>query len=177
MYGIRLTSVTMTLIKFNPFLLAIGLFSTYMTYSGKKAIDFWRLKQNYFPGFKDRLPFYIAFVTSILMICLPIAQMVLDKEFRISVLSIFGIIMLLNSYRDIRTFSREGNFVPKNKIWIIQHIGMMGGAYISTLTAFLVVNVSMNPDWLPWLIPTIIGTPMIFRATAKWKLKLKISKI
>ena len=165
----------MTLVKFNPFLLAIGLFSTYMTYSGKMAIDFWRLKENYFPGLKDLLPFYVAFIISILMISFPIYQMIINKEFRIPVLSIFGIIMLLNSYRDIRTFSREKNFVPKNKIWLIQHIGMMSGAYISTFTAFLVVNVSMNPAWLPWLLPTAIGTPLIFIAIAKWKVKLKIS--
>ena len=37
---------------------------------------------------------------------------------------------------------------------------MMAGT-IATITAVMVVNVSMNPVWLPWLLPTIVITPLI----------------
>ena len=37
---------------------------------------------------------------------------------------------------------------------------MMAGT-IATVTAVMVVNVSMNPVWLPWLLPTIVITPLI----------------
>ena len=48
--------------------------------------------------------------------------------------------------------------------WLPLHIGLMCGSYISFLTAFLVVNWS-NP--LAWILPTVIGTPLIARTSAR----------
>lgn len=53
--------------------------------------------------------------------------------------------------------------VPR-RLAVVYHIAGMGGGYIATLTAFLVVNVSVSPAWLPWLLPTALGTPLIARA-------------
>src|ERR1700759_1005352 len=56
MYGVGLSALIMTLLKFNPFLLSIAIFSVYLTYGGKKAIYMWRLKEVYTPTLKDKLP-------------------------------------------------------------------------------------------------------------------------
>jgi len=51
---------------------------------------------------------------------------------------------------------------------------MMLGAYISTFTAFLVVNIqSENYAYLIWLMPTFIGTPLIVFWTMKYTRKTK----
>jgi hypothetical protein len=53
--------------------------------------------------------------------------------------------------------------------WWYNHIGGMGGGYIATVTAFVVVNVKMNPGWILWLLPTAIGAPIIYRTVAHYK--------
>jgi hypothetical protein len=47
--------------------------------------------------------------------------------------------------------------------WLSWHIGLMCGSYISFVTAALVVNWA-SP--LAWILPTIVGTPLIAAATA-----------
>src|SRR5690606_17181473 len=55
----------------------------------------------------------------------------------------------------------KGLEIPINT-WLVRHIGMMVGSYISTLTAFLVVNWNV-PDlyWVPWAVPPLVLVPYI----------------
>jgi hypothetical protein len=63
------------------------------------------------------------------------------------------------------------------KNWLSGHIGGMLGSYIGIVTATIVVNIPKVPvlNELPvlifWLLPTIIGTPFIFKTGEKFKLK------
>jgi hypothetical protein len=74
-----------------------------------------------------------------------------------------------------------GYLAPKIrwKNWLGSHIGGMLGSYIGIVTATIVVNVPKIPilNELPpllfWLLPTIIGTPFIFRVGNKYKPKKK----
>lgn len=65
------------------------------------------------------------------------------------------------------------------KHWLGSHIGGMLGSYIGIVTATIVVNVPKIPilNELPpllfWLLPTIIGTPLIFKVGNKYKPKSK----
>ncbi|MBB5174052.1 DUF2306 domain-containing protein [Texcoconibacillus texcoconensis] len=65
------------------------------------------------------------------------------------------------------------------KNWLGSHIGGMLGSYIGIVTATIVVNVPKIPvlNELPpllfWLLPTIIGTPLIFSVRNKYKTKNK----
>ncbi|MET0785230.1 MAG: DUF2306 domain-containing protein [Paenisporosarcina sp.] len=70
--------------------------------------------------------------------------------------------------------------------WLRSHISGMLGSYIGIVTATLVVNVRhipiLNelPPLLFWLLPTIIGTPIIFKVAKKYspkKISRKISTI
>ena len=47
------------------------------------------------------------------------------------------------------------------KGWLLFHISGMGGSYIALVTAFLIVQVGTGAPLIVWLIPTIIGTPII----------------
>lgn len=66
------------------------------------------------------------------------------------------------------------------KTWLGSHIGGMLGSYIGIVTATIVVNVHKIPvlNELPpllfWLLPTIIGTPLIFKVGEKYKTPKKI---
>ena len=45
--------------------------------------------------------------------------------------------------------------------WLLAHIAGMGGAYVATVTAFVVVNVGFLPKPVTFIVPTIIGTLLI----------------
>lgn len=175
MYGVAVSAIIMSLLKFNPFLLAIAVFSFYLTYGGKKAIDNWRMKEAYIPTLKHKLPIYCALITAAFMIVLPVAQMIAGSP-SYPILAIFGGILLSFAIRDMRLYSDPANFRPKNKQWLLLHIGKMGGAYIATVTAFLVNNVTMQRGWILWIAPTVAGTVLITAASIKWSKKLKIGK-
>ena len=48
--------------------------------------------------------------------------------------------------------------------WLPVHVSLMGGSYVSFVTAALVVNWT---SVFAWIVPTIIGTPLIARAAAR----------
>jgi hypothetical protein len=57
--------------------------------------------------------------------------------------------------------------------WLFSHFGSMLAAYIATVTAFSVVNFRfLNPVWIRWAWPTVIGTLVITYYTARYKAKL-----
>ena len=176
MYAVGSSALVMTLMKFNPFLLSIAVFSVYLSFSGKKAIGYWRLREAYTPVLRDRMPCYIAAVTALFMIGYPVALMVRDHKFFVPVLAIFGLILFPLSVRDVMTYTKPEKFVPHNREWLFMHIGKMSGAFISTFTAFLLNNIQMEPFWVPWLAPAAIGLPLIFYAIMQWKRKLNKGK-
>ena len=59
---------------------------------------------------------------------------------------------------DIRILT--GNSTVKQS-WMYNHIVRMMGAMIASYTAFLVVNVQIDMQWILWLLPSIIGSIFI----------------
>ncbi len=92
----------------------------------------------------------------------------------------FGGLILLFAGRDVYTAFRP---VPTGKPepWIFRHISRMGGSYIATFTAFLVVNLghwlpATAPGWLDtagWIAPSIVGTLLIRRAIRTYAPRLQ----
>jgi hypothetical protein len=86
------------------------------------------------------------------------------------VLLVFGAISIFLVLQDINTqlLLRKAKELRKLS-WLRKHIGMMMGAYIGTLTAFLVVNINdFQPAWLLWLLPTFILVPLMRFWTKKY---------
>lgn len=72
------------------------------------------------------------------------------------VILVFGVLSFLFGFQDyvwLRT-KRQGQ---NQKI----HLQRMTGSYIAALTAFLVVNNTILPGILAWLLPTLLLTPLI----------------
>jgi hypothetical protein len=164
----------MTTIKFNLFFLVIGVFSIYLVHTGKATIKYWRRKEEWENTAADLIPMYIGLIAAAIMILHPVIRMFIAGKLFVPVLGVFGMILLINSIQDLRMMSRKENRQPRNKKFLIRHIGKMGGSYIAASTAFLVNNVHLDPMWIVWLLPTVVGTILIINTTNSWNKKLKL---
>lgn len=154
MLAVSWSAIFISIVKPNEFLLMIGIFALYMNISGKRSVVHKRLE----PRRLDWVLLAIASVNSILML----ASMNI-------ILMVFGLINASLVFTDARIYYRIHYRLPLPKnAWLKRHIGMMMGTYISTFTAFIVVNVShFEPFWLPWLLPTALGLPLLAYFTKK----------
>lgn len=148
MLCVAFSALVLSLIKLNLFLLLIAGFAFYQNVNGYRAIHNKSLR----PTWIDWSVTATGLVTGIFMI------LTLN-----TVLLVFGGLSLFLAFSDMRTYNRVLNNKPIPKLeWLSRHIGMMMGAYIATVTAFVVVNVQhFEPAWLPWLAPTIVGVPLM----------------
>lgn len=175
MYAVGISALSLTLLKANPFLMSVGFFTLYLTYSGQKAIAYFRLKAPHTPNWTDRLPVYAALLVGLYMVGRPLWAMYQNQAFFVSVSFVFGAIMLLSVRTDLLTLQKTEQFLPGNKQWLLRHIGMISGAYIAAFTAFLVTNWQFSPGWVLWLAPTVVGTAFITVNTRNWRKKLRIT--
>lgn len=171
MYVVGISALVMTMIKFNPFLLSISVFTLYLTFSGMRAMQYWRSGRPSLT-FRGRLPYLTAVVTALFMILYPFITMAMTNAAFVPVLSIFGSIMLILSVRDLQLLADENTTGKQNRVWLLQHIGKMSGSYIAAITAFLVNNVSLKPAWIVWILPTVVGSVLTTMAARKWNRKL-----
>lgn len=50
--------------------------------------------------------------------------------------------------------------------WVLWHLNLMCGSYISFVTAFLVVNLGLK-SVVAWIVPTLVGAPLIARGNLR----------
>lgn len=86
------------------------------------------------------------------------------------VLLVFGFISISMAYQDFKNY--QGRNSNKN-FWLLVHIQRMMGSYIAAMTAFIVVNNTILPGIVAWLLPTVIVTPLIFKWSRKYKIQTK----
>lgn len=145
---IALTAVSISISRKNDFLLMIAIFSFFQAYFGYRAI----LRKQFDYHWADILVLGIAAVNSYFM--LSSFQIVLMVFGGLSALLIWGQAMLYYT-----VYLKKP--LPKST-WIRQHIGMMMGAMIASITAFVLVNFrTFQPAWIPWLLPTAVLVPLI----------------
>lgn len=131
----------------NPFLFAIGVFSSYFIITGKRAIKFKTIK---FQPKTDKIISLIMVITGLLMISLPL---ILNHSLNI-ILFIFGSLGGTLALRDLKLYKAPEKLQDK---WLKLHLSKMLGGYISATTAFIVVNQLISGIY-GWLIPSIIGS-------------------
>lgn len=149
------SAIGIAVFKNLSFLLMVGVFALFQNYFGLKAIKNKELRYNTID------------IVMLLTACINSIFMFISMK---PVLIVFGIISAFLCFGQIKIYvaTLKKREIPK-LLWLRQHIGMMMGAYIATLTAFLVVNIkNVVPGWLIWLIPTTIFIPLMLYWTKKF---------
>lgn len=138
------SAIWVSISKNHWFLLAIGFFSAYLTISGfcvltrDKAIN--------------TVVGMLGGASSLFLIILGIIQSSPNV-----ILLAFGSLQLFFALQDL--------FAPPQKLKVItRHGARMGGAYIATITAFLVVNINFLPWYVLWFLPSVVGSILITRS-------------
>jgi hypothetical protein len=147
------SAVPLAVLVRSPFLGGVAAFSAYLIASG------WRWMRR--PGVATSAGWGRAVAGFMLaaaaaMVVVGIVQVRGGDMLGIVLLVFAGIGTALAS-QDLRHLGRSAGKAQRT----VLHLGRMIGAAIATVTAVLVVNVSLEPAWLVWLAPTALGSPAI----------------
>ena len=136
----------------NVFLGSIALFTGYLIYTG------WRLAtvRDGRASALDRTTAFGMIATGAVMVPYGLYLVATGEGAGIA-LCLFGLFGSLLARQDLR----HGSHWPVGAERIVRHLERMGGGSIATLTALLVVNVDLEPAFVVWLAPTLLGTPLI----------------
>ena len=156
------------------FLAAIAIFSFYNTFTGVRLIQ---RKESLKPSWLDYFASILAMTCALSMLYFAFLGYEKGDRFLSILFLVFGIAVFIMSFEDLRVFmgkkviDDQGKPVPI-RYWFQNHISRMGGSYIATVTAFLVVN---NPPYIPglvvWIAPGIIGGIIIARVRRSYHKK------
>ncbi|GAB3951948.1 hypothetical protein GCM10028805_32950 [Spirosoma harenae] len=159
------------------FLTGIAVFSFYLSMTGWRATK----QKKTGPVLGDQVLSFITLATSVGMVSFGLYLMGQPGDAFFPILfTFFGIITGVFAMQDIRRFGK-----PTEKMhWFFQHFTRMGGSYIATFTAALVVNMGRMmpadaPSWagtIGWIAPSIVGGMLIGRTVRYYKQKFSTPK-
>ena len=151
---IFLTALPMSIITGNVFLFLIAIFSFYLAFSGMHFAK----NRTGVPTRVDLIAVNFMFLSGVGMWILAIIFFI-DNESQFITLTVFGFLALFLGYGDFQTFKNQ-TAIGKERI--AKHLTNMMGGTIAVVTAVLVVNPPSNPEWVWWILPTVLITPVIF---------------
>ena len=177
MFWIFLSSTGINIIKFNFFLSMISVFSFYLCFSAYRVLK--RKKPNQVTGL-DWFGAIFTVLTGIVFVGFGVYIISTDQSAVLAFLSMFfGAFTIRTAWQDIVIF-RKDNYDDK-LWWYYHHAGNMMGSFIAAVTAFSVQNLpKLTPNfeynWIYWILPTIIGVPILISTINKEKAKLNKGK-
>ena len=151
---IFLTAIPMSIITGNVFLFLIAIFSFYLAFSGMRFAK----NRTGVPTLVDLIAVNFMLLSGIGMWILAIIFFI-DNDSQFITLIVFGFLALFLGYGDFQTFKNQ-TAIGKERI--AKHLTNMMGGTIAVVTAVLVVNPPANPEWVWWILPTVLITPLIF---------------
>jgi uncharacterized membrane protein len=160
-----LSAIPMSYIHPNLFLFIVSIFTIYMLVTGFRFLNIKTLEQVKKADYIFMVLMLIAGLTFVIWGSLLVIQ---SKNFGI-VLIVFGLLSLNFVRQDYNTYRGRSKY--KN-FSLVLHIQRMAGSYISSVTAFVVVNNTYLPGVVAWLLPGIIIAPLI----VKWSRKHQVLK-
>lgn len=139
------------------FLVLVGVFSGYLAFSGYRAIA--RGRSTDWPGTADRVAAALAGAACLGMGAWGVVLLAGGDGFG-TVLVAFGGLGVAFVGVDARTFHRHetGGAAPAR---LATHLSRMVGAFIATVSAVSVVNLSSTLGVVSWLWPTVAFLPLI----------------
>ena len=154
MATIFLTAIPMSIISSNIFLFLIAIFSFYLAFAGMR-----------FARNRKGVATILDWIAICLMIFSGIGMWVLaviyflNSNTQYIVLLVFGFLSITLGYADFRSYKNNS---ATGKERISRHLTNMMGGTIAVITAVLVVNPPFEPEWVWWVLPTALITPVIF---------------
>ena len=148
------TAIPMSIISNNIFLFLIAIFSFYLAFSGMR-----------FARNRKGVATILDWIAVCLMIFSGLGMWMLALIFFLNsntqyiVLLVFGFLAISLGYADLMSYK---NNTATGKERISRHLTNMMGGTIAVITAVLVVNPPFEPEWVWWVLPTVLITPGIF---------------
>lgn len=137
----------------NTFLFLIALFTIYMVLAGNRALSFKPRFKKIKADLSDNLISGSMLVFSVVMIVFGIYGL-LNKLPNAVLYVFFGVIGLFMSWRDFVFYKNPSK---TKSTWLVNHIGRIVGAYIASITAFLVAGLHLG-TLVYWIGPTVLGS-------------------
>lgn len=159
----------MSLIHGNVFLFIVGVFSIYMASTGQRYLSLKGLLKGEKAKTIDWVLSSTMLVFGIGFVIFGAYVLVKGTNFGI-VLLVFGSISISMVLQDFKNYKGKN---PIKNFWLLVHIQRMIGSYIAASTAFLVVNNTILPGIVAWLLPTLILTPLLLNWSKKYKIVSK----
>jgi uncharacterized membrane protein len=155
MSTIFVTAIPLSLLgEFNPFLFVVAIFSFYLAFSGyRQGRDRNGAREQI-----DKVLGVFITATSILFYSMAVSLYLIEDSMWITSV-VFGSIALgmgINDFRRMKIVERP-DFYDRTNL----HLNLMLAGTIATTTAFIVTLNPFSIDWLNWVAPTIVGTPII----------------
>ena len=147
-----LTAVPLAFLVSSSFLFMIALFSFYLVFAG------WWFARN-----RQRRAHLVDWIAVVAIVITGFAMwgyavvLALDGSSHWVTLLVFGGIAIALGLADA-WFHRTQ---PGGARRVSRHLTNMMAGTIATITAVTVVNVDMDPVWVPWILPTVVITPLI----------------
>ena len=165
-------------VRFSFFLTIIAVFSYYMAFSGVRAL---RIKKSKKVAFIDWFAGYLTALVGIGLFGYGIYRLVETASADVlGLLSLFfGFFTAQTAYQNLKVFRKLDQ--QEKLWWWFAHMNSMGGSLIASITAFLVQNgrifdLPNNLAWLPWILPAMIGSPLIAFWARKYRQKFGVGK-
>ena len=154
MVAIFLTAIPMSIASSNIFLFLIAIFSFYLAFAGMRFAR----NRNGVPIRSDWLAVFSMMLSGIGMWALA-AFYLANENSQSIVLVVFGFLAISLGYADYKSH-KDTSATGKQRI--AKHLTNMLGGTIAVVTAVLVVNPPFEPEWVWWVLPTAVVTPIIF---------------
>ena len=154
MMAIFLTAIPMSIISSNTFLFLIAIFSFYLAFAG---IRFARNRTGV-ATMLDWVAISLMILSGLGMWTLAAIYFLNDNAVNI-VLLVFGFFAVSLGCADFRSYKNNS---ATGKERISRHLTNMMGGTIAVVTAVSVVNPPFGPEWMWWVLPTALITPVIF---------------
>ena len=154
MATIFLTAIPMSIISSNIFLFLIAIFAFYLAFAGMR-----------FARNRKGIATTLDWIAVSLVILSGLGMLILAAIFfsnddsQYIVLLVFGFLAITLGYADFKSYK---NNTATGKERISRHLSNMMGGTIAVITAVVVVNPPFEPEWVWWVLPTALITPVIF---------------
>jgi uncharacterized membrane protein len=162
MLGSACIAIPMTYLHPNLFLFIVSVFTIYMLVTGKRYL---KIKSGEHVQTFDWIMTGIMAAFGLAFLSYGLYLLLKGVTFGV-VLLVFGAVSELFVYADYKNFNGRS---PVKNFYLTTHFQRFMGSYIASVTAFIVVNNTLLPDIVAWLIPTVCLVPLISIWTKKYQ--------